>query len=175
VAAVVLIVLASSFLVVPIINNWINDEYALQGLKTINAENAQRLSEALNTTKWLAANTLEDKDAQRQLAMNFYANGTISWEQLQFLLQQIDSSYNPLINNCTMNIAAMLGVYYNTTAGLYDEYMNGLASFSSWTNWIWDIIYLIAALVVAYIVIVLVSKFKSVQAPSQSVIIPYKI
>lgn len=161
----IVLIFFAVFFVKPLIEQWLNDQAALKGLKEVNEANYQALALGVNTTKSLADHMLADKNAQRQLVINFYANGTISWEQLQYLLQQIDYSYNPLINNCTFNIAQMVAAYFNSTVNAYGEYTQALANVTSWTDWIWDVIYLVAALMVAYIVYSIVSKRK---AASQS-------
>lgn len=167
----IVIIVLGIFVATPIIQTLINDQYALEGLKLLNRENSDKLTESLNTTKWLTDHMLADKEAERQLLLEMYANNSISWEQLQYLLLQNDASYNPLINNCTVNIPAMLSAYYNTTADLYGTYTNGLASFSSWTNWIYDLIILIVVMFAIYMVYSLITKFKSTNAPTRSIII----
>lgn len=154
---------------IPIVTEWIRDAVAKQTLLALTGQNAKVLANAIDKVSDLANAMLADKTAERQLVMNMYANGTISWSQLQYLLQQIDDSYNPLINNCTADIAAMTVGYFNSTVGLYGEYANGMFDASSWTNWIWDIIYLIVALIIAYIIYVIISKFKGAQQPASTV------
>jgi len=144
----------------PVINNLLDNIALRNALKDSYKASYNALALGINTTANLADHMLADKNAQRQLAMNFFANGTISWEQLQYLLQQIDNSYNGLINNCTLNIAAMIAGYFNTTLGLYGKFAAAAAAESSWTDWIMDVIYLIAALMVAYVVYAFVSKSK---------------
>lgn len=154
---------------IPVVTTFIDDFFAKKALLELTAQNAKVLANAIDKVSDLADNMLADKTAERQLVMNFYANGSISWSQLQYLLQQIDASYNPLINNCTANIALMVSAYFNSTVGLYGEYTQGLFDASSWTNWIWDIIYLIVALIIAYIVYVIISKVKGAQQPASTV------
>jgi hypothetical protein len=168
-------IIACAMVAIPVLTTWIDDDTARKALWDTNQQNLQALTLGLNATKQLADHMLTDKNAQRQLVMNFFANGTISWEQLQYLLKQIDGSYNPLINNCTTNIAAMIAGYFNASVNLYGKFAEGVFDATSWTDWIMNLIYLIAALIVAYIVIVIVSKVKGAHTPCQSVIIPYKI
>lgn len=168
-------IIALSYFAQEVVKTWIDDDTARKALWDTNQQNLQALTLGMNATKQLADHMLADKNAQRTLVMNFFANGTISWEQLQYLLKQIDGSYNPLINNCTTNIAGMIAGYFNASVNLYGKFTEGVFSATSWTDWIMNLIYLIAALIVAYIVYVIVSKVKGAQAPCQSVIIPYKI
>lgn len=171
IAVGIAIAIISYFFLVPMLTNLFNDQMALEGLKLTLKDNADRFADALNTTNNLADHMLTDKNAQRQLAMNFFANGTISWEQLQYLLRQIDNSYNPLINNCTRNIVDMLNAYYNASAGNYRDYLDGIADFTSWSNWIYDIIILAVSLIAIYFVYTLIAKFRTPRAPVGSIMV----
>jgi hypothetical protein len=167
----VVLFLFAIFFAKPLIEQYLFNEAALNGLKETNTANGNKLSEAINATKWIALELADDKDAQRQLAMNMYANRTITWDQLQYLLRQIDESYNPLINNCTTNIRDMLLAYYNQTSFNYDKYLDGLLDFTSWSNWIYDIIILAVSLLAIYFVYALIAKFRSPRAPAGSIMI----
>jgi hypothetical protein len=167
----IVLVIALITFVLPVIQQALHNQALLDGLNALNRANGDKLTEAINATKNLADHMLADKNAQRLLVMNFYANGTIDWSQLQYLLQQIDASYNGLINNCTFNIAAMLASYYNTTLGLYDKYAAGLDLWASWSNWIYDIIILAVSLLAIYFVYTLIAKFRSPRAPAGSITI----
>lgn len=163
------------FMCLTIIPQWISDYWDNVGFNDDLNAKYKALALGINATTYLAALAQTNKAGARTQAMEMYNNNTISWEQLQYLLNQIDVSYNPGINNATVDIAQLIRDYYNATSIDFQKYLDAIAFNSSWTSWLWDIIYLIAAIVVAYIVIVLVGKFKSTKAPSQSVIIPYRM
>lgn len=171
IGAIIAIVVAICLtaIAIPTIAIWLYNEYALQGLKASLDAAAGSLADSVNKTKQIADSLTGAKTAERAMVLEFYNNGTITWEQLQFLLKQIDGSYNPLINNCTANIAAMTAAYFNSTVELYGEYTNGLMAASSWTSWITPLITLIIALIVAYCVYALVSKIKGASGSTQTI------
>lgn len=157
------------FFVTPVVITWINNEYALNALNAAAERNAAALADSVAATKAIADSLAGNKAAERAMVLEFFANNTITWEQMQFLLQQIDNSYNPLIDNCTVNIAAMTAAYFNSTVELYGQYTNGLMDATSWTSWITPLITLIITLVVAYCVYALVSKIRGASAPAQTI------
>jgi len=164
---IVMTFLLATVVIVTILNN----KALRDGLNDAIDANANALGDAINVTKTIADSLIGNKAAERAMVLEMYSNGTISWSQLQYLLKQIDGSYNPLINNCTANIAAMTAAYFNATVNLYGEFAAGIADASSWTSWIMPLLYLIAACIIAYIVYVIFSKIKGTQGPTTTVVL----
>jgi hypothetical protein len=156
------------FVVKPLIETWMADYWDNQGFQNDLDVKYKALALGINATTYLSALAQTNKQGARTQATAMYNNNTINWEQYQYLLTQIDGSYNPTINNATVNIGKMIADYYNATSGDFQKYLDAIAFNSSWSDWIMDFIYLIAACVIAYLVIVIIGKFKGASAPAQS-------
>lgn len=169
VAAGIIIILVLVFFVAPLIQTWMADYWDNVGFQQDLAAKHQGLVAGINATTYLAALAQTNKQAARTQAIAMYNNNTIDWGKLQYLLTQIDISYNPSINNATVDIQKMIQDYYNSTSNDFNKYLDAIALNSSWSDTIMDLIYLIAAVVVAYLVIAIIGKFKGASAPVSSV------
>jgi hypothetical protein len=159
-----------TIIAIPVLITLINNQQARAALSESNAWNFAALGAGLDTVKYVVDHLTGAKTAERQLVIELYANGTIGWPELQYLLVQIDGSYNPLINNATANIGIMVGAYFNATVNLYGEYP-GLADETSWTDWLYNLVILIVVGFAIYIVYALFIKRKTAQAPIASVVV----
>jgi hypothetical protein len=115
---------------------------------------------AINAERDIQLALTDNMGNNEALVLSLWANGTISFEDCQMMLKQIDGNYAPLINNRTMNIQKIGRDYYNHTLEQWDKYENAIGLTTNWTNYLDILIYVFIGLIVFYVIYTVVLKRK---------------
>jgi len=101
------------------------------------------------------------------IVLDSYNNGSITWEEAQWLLQVGGAPFSEALANKTNSVRDLVSDYY--TAQQNAE--NNLASLfrTSWTDVIWIIIWLIIAAIACYAVYAVIKRFASTRKPANLV------
>jgi len=161
----IIVALTATAILVP----WLLAREARLGLTSSTDANKDVFDDTLDVLEDFLDTMTANKAFERDRAYWLLANSTITFEQYLFLLQEIDASYNPLINTALTDISAITTAFFNATSDLYGKFAAALADITSWSSWIDLLIMLIIIIVVIYFVYVLISKFRGASAGAQTI------